>query len=219
MSSPRRLVLAEDHAVLRDGLRSILASEPDFEVAGEASDGREAIRCVSRLEPDLIILDLNMPRMNGIEAIGEIRRISPRTKVLVLTAHKSEEYVVAALRAGADGYVLKDEAAGGLILAVRNVLGGRRYLSAEMSRRVVEGAPGGPGGGRGVRSPFDALTERERQVLKLIAEGSRTRDIAEFLCIAAKTVEKHRSSLMRKLDLHTFSELTSYAIDRGLVTL
>ncbi|MHB8767141.1 MAG: response regulator [Deferrisomatales bacterium] len=216
MGGSRRLVLAEDHAILRDGLRAILALEPELEVVGEAADGREAIWCADRLRPDLTILDLTMPRMNGMEAIGEIKRVSPHTRVLVLTVHKSEEYVLAALRAGADGYVLKDATADEVLHAVRTVLDGHRCLSPEISDQGVRGFLDSKGTD-GLRTPFSDLTVREREVLKLVAEGHRTRDIGEFLCISPKTVEKHRTSLMRKLDLHTVSELTTYALDKGLV--
>jgi DNA-binding NarL/FixJ family response regulator len=212
-----RLVIAEDHAILRDGLRSLLESRPDCEIVGEATDGREAVRCIAEFEPDLILLDLSMPRANGLEAIAEIKRIRAQTRILVLTAHKSEEYVFAALKAGADGYVLKDAGSAELMAAVKSILAGERFLSPAVATTVVAGYLGS-NPGAAPRSPFEDLSVREREVLKLVAEGYRTRDIAEYLCISPKTVEKHRANLMERLSLRTVSALTAYAIEKGLVS-
>jgi two-component system response regulator NreC len=139
MNTKSKIVLAEDHTILREGLKSLLSSSQDFEVIGEAADGREAIRCVEKLKPDLILIDLSMPRMNGMEAIREIRRISKEVKILVLTVHKSEEYVLATFKAGADGYVLKDATHEELLMAIQSVLKGRNYISPEISEKVLEG--------------------------------------------------------------------------------
>lgn len=217
MGDKKRILIAEDHTILREGLRALLASSPDFEVAGEAGDGHEAIRCAADLAPDVVLLDLSMPRMDGMEAIAEIKRGSPETKVVVLTIHNAEEYVLAALRSGADGYVLKDARHAELVMAIRSVLAGKRYLSPGISEKVIEGYLDGR---KTVRktSPWETVTKREREVLKLIAEGYRNKEIAEFLHISVKTVEKHRSNLMEKLDLHNVSDLTAYAMERGLVT-
>ncbi len=212
-----RLVIAEDHTILREGLKALLSTRADLEVVGEATDGREAVRAVQELNPDLILLDLSMPRSNGLEALKEIKRLSPQTKVLVLTVHKTEDYVFTALQAGADGYVLKDSSASELILAVRSVLNGERYLGPAIAGTVVSGYLGSRDG-KPLRPSFDDLSTREREVLKLIAEGYRTKDIAEYLCISPKTVEKHRANLMDRLNLHTVSALTTYAIEKGLVT-
>jgi DNA-binding NarL/FixJ family response regulator len=212
-----RLVIAEDHTILREGLKALLSTRADLEVVGEATDGREAVRAVQELNPDLILLDLSMPRSNGLEALKEIKRLSPQTKVLVLTVHKTEDYVFTALQAGADGYVLKDSSASELILAVRSVLSGERYLGPAIAGTVVSGYLGSRDG-KPLRPSFDDLSTREREVLKLIAEGYRTKDIAEYLCISPKTVEKHRANLMDRLNLHTVSALTTYAIEKGLVT-
>lgn len=212
-----RLVIAEDHTILREGLKALLASRPDLEVVGEATDGREAVRCAEDLKPDLLMLDLSMPRSNGLEALKEIKRISPQTKVLVLTVHKTEDYVFTALQAGADGYVLKDSSASELTLAVRSVLNGERYLGPAIAGTVVSGYLGSKDASL-TRPAFDELSTREREVLKLIAEGYRTKDIAEYLCISPKTVEKHRANLMDRLKLHTVPALTAYAIEKGLVT-
>lgn len=217
MGTLHRILLAEDHTILREGLRAIFAGEPDLEVAGEAADGREAIRQAEELQPDIVLLDLSMPRMNGLEALAEIKRAAPGTRVMVLSVHKTEEYVFAALEAGADGYVLKESTSAELLMAVRSVLEGERYLSAPVATRVVnsflvtrEAAPVS-------RSSFDELSPREREILKLIAEGYRSRQISEFLCISIKTVEKHRANLMQKLSLRSISALTSFAIEKGLV--
>lgn len=211
-----RLVIAEDHAILRDGLCALFRERPDLEVVAEATDGLEAVRCAQVHQPDLMLLDLSMPRSSGLEALAEIKRASPATKVLVLTVHKTEDYVFTALQAGADGYVLKDSSAPELLLAVRSVLAGERYLGPAIASQVISGYLGKEG--PGLRSAFADLTSREREVLKLIAEGYRNREIGEVLCISPKTVEKHRASLMDKLDLRTVPALTAYAIEKGLVS-
>ncbi len=139
MNKKFRIIIAEDHTILREGLRSLLSSSPDFEIVGEAEDGREAIRCVEKLKPDLILTDLSMPRMNGMDAIWEIKRRSPETKILVLTVHKTEEYILAALQAGADGYLLKDSTHAELLMAVKHVLSGKHYISPGISDKVIRG--------------------------------------------------------------------------------
>ena len=217
MSPKVRIVIAEDHTILREGLRSLLSSNPNFEIVGEAKDGREAIRCVEKLKPDLILTDLSMPRMNGMEAIKEIKRESPATKVLVLTVHKAEEYILATFRAGADGYILKDSTHSELVMAVRKVLGGKHYISPEISEKVIEGYLEGKKTLKS-RTSWETLTQREREILKLIAEGYKNKEIADDLCISVKTVEKHRANLMEKLDLHNIQALTTFAIERGLVS-
>lgn len=212
-----RIVIAEDHTILREGLRALLGSDPQFEVVGEAEDGREAIRAVEQLEPDLVLMDLSMPRMHGMDAIREIKKGTPVTKILVLTVHKSEEYVLAAFQAGADGYVLKDATHAELVMAIKTVLSGRSYLSPAVSHMVIEGYLEGKKEMKR-ESSWDSLTAREREILKLVAEGNRNREIADFLCISAKTVEKHRSNLMKKLNLHNVSALTAFAIEKGLIS-
>jgi len=213
----KRIVIVEDHTIVREGLRALLSSHPELLVVGEAEDGREAIRYARQWTPDLMLMDLSMPRMNGMEAIREVKRLSPATKVLVLTVHKTEEYVRASLEAGADGYVLKDATHAELILAVQNVLAGKRYLSPAVSEKVIEGYLAGKKGAKAV-TPWDSLTNREREILKLVAEGYKNREIADYLCISLKTVEKHRDHLMKKLDLHSASALTAYAMEKGLLT-
>ena len=216
MKEKQRIIIAEDHRILREGLRALISSNPNFDIVGEAEDGRDAIRCVENLMPDLILLDLSMPRMNGMEAIKEIKKQCPETKILVLTVHRTEEYILATLRAGANGYVLKDATHAELLMAMKSVLMGKRYLSPGVSEKVIEGYLEGR---KTLRSstPWDTLTQREREVLKLIAEGYKNKESADYLYISVKTVEKHRANLMKKLDLHSTSSLTAFAMEKGLV--
>jgi DNA-binding NarL/FixJ family response regulator len=216
-----RIVLVEDHRILREGLRAIFASERDLKLVGEATDGLEGIQQAKELQPDLLILDLSMPRMDGLAALKEIKRVAPKTRVLIMTAHRNEEYIFRAIDNGADGYLLKDASAAEMLLAVRSVLAGERYLSAAVATQVVAAflnRKGGTDGSAGPRSALDTTSEREREVLKLVAEGYRSREIGELLCISEKTVEKHRANLMRKLGVKSASALTAIAIEKGLVT-
>ena len=217
MKAKHRIVIAEDHTILREGLRSLLSSDPDLEIVGEAQDGQEAIRCVEKLKPNLVLMDLSMPRMNGMDAIKEIKKRSTDTRILVLTVHKNEEYIVATLQAGADGYALKDSTHAELGIAIKNVLSGNHYISPGISGRVIEGYLEGRKPLKPM-SPFETLTQRERGILKMIAEGYKNKEIADYLCISVKTVEKHRANLMQKLDLHSVSALTAFALEKGLVT-
>jgi DNA-binding NarL/FixJ family response regulator len=216
MDGKRRILIVEDHSLLRAGLRALLAQESDLEIAGEADNGRDAIRLVSTLAPDLVLMDLTMPGANGIEAIAEIKRRNPEIKVLVLTLHRAEEYIHQSLKAGADGYILKDATHDELRVAIRSVLNGKTYLSPDISNMVISGYLGS-GKGADVYCAWETVTHRERQVLKLVAEGRSNKSIAVYLCLSVKTVEKHRSNLMKKLNLHNASTLTAFAIARGLV--
>lgn len=215
---PRKysVFIAEDHTILREGVRSLLATNPELDIVGEAADGREATERARELQPDLLITDLSMPRMSGIEAVRAIKKASPGTKILVLTVHKTDEYILATLEAGADGYLLKDSTYAELLMAVKHVLAGRRYISPGISDKVLQGYLEGKRELK-EKSAWDTLTTREREVLKLIAEGHKNREIAEELCISVKTVEKHRANLMEKLNLHNVQALTAFAIQRGLV--
>ena len=217
MSQKVRIVIAEDHTILREGLKLLLSSSSDFEIIGEAEDGQEAIRCVEKFKPDLILMDLSMPRMNGMDAIKEIKKRFSETKILVLTVHKTEEYILATLKAGADGYVLKDATHAELMIAVKNVLSGKHYISPGISEKVIEGYLEGRKTLK-TRTSWETLTQREREILKLIAEGYKNKEIADYLCISPKTVEKHRANLMEKLDLHNVQALTTFAIEKGLVS-
>ncbi len=214
----QKVLLAEDHAILREGLRALLSSTPELEIIGEAEDGQEAINLARQLEPDLILMDLTMPNINGTEAMRTIKRNSPDIKIIVLTVHKSEEYVRATLDAGANGYVLKDDTHSDLLTAILNVQKGNVYLSPGICDKVINGYL--DTSTRDTFSiPWNQLTVREREVTKLIAEGKKSREVADYLSVSLKTVEKHRSNLMRKLDLHNVSAITKYAIENKLVQL
>ena len=217
MTSPVRILIADDHTILRAGIRSLLEMVPNFEVIGEVENGKDAILQAGLLKPDLILSDLSMPKTNGTEAIQRIKSRYPDIKILVLTVHKTEEYVHAALKAGANGYVLKDDTSDELVNAIQNVALGKTYLSPSICSSVVMGYLADPDKEK-ISSSIDQLTTREREVMKLIAEGYRNKDIADYLSISLKTVEKHRSNMMKKLDLHSASGITSYAIKNGLAT-
>ena len=216
MLKKKRVVLAEDHKILRQGLRSLLNTSDELEVVGEAEDGMDAIRTISEKNPDIVLLDLNMPKMDGIAVIKEIKREFPETKILALTMHKNEEYILEVFKSGGDGYCLKSSGHEELVMAIRAVLSGKQYLSPEISDLVLEGYLESRKTIR-ERSSFEGLTQREKEVLKLVGEGYQNKEIADYLCISPKTVEKHRANIMQKLDLHTASALTAYAIEKGLV--
>jgi two-component system response regulator NreC len=216
MTESYRIIIAEDHTILREGLRALLSADPRFEVVAEAEDGRVAIERCEDLTPDLLLIDLSMPRMNGLEAIREVKKQNADMKVIALTVHKTEEYILATLQAGADGYVLKDATHSELVMAIEHVLMGKRYLSPGVSEKVIEGYLEGRKTLKS-KTAWDTLTSREREILKLIAEGYKNKGIADDLCISLKTVEKHRANLMKKLDLHSAVELTAYAMQKGLV--
>ena len=216
MIEKKRVVIVEDHTLLRAGLRALLAQDPDIEIVGEADNGRDAIQMIGSLSPHLVLTDLSMPGMNGIEAIVDIKRRFPGVHVLVLTVHKTDEYIHESLRAGADGYILKDASHDELRIAIRSVLNGKTYLSPDISAKVINGYLGTDKANT-PSSPWDTLTHREREVLKLVAEGHPNKYIADYFCLSIKTVEKHRSNLMKKLDLHNASMLTAYAIEKGLI--
>jgi two-component system response regulator NreC len=213
-----RVLIAEDHAILREGLRALLSSSSDLEVIGEAEDGQEAVNLARQLKPDLILMDLSMPNMNGTEAIRTIKRHNPVTKLIALTVHKTEEYVRATLDAGATGYILKDDTHHDLLTAIASVRKGKVYLSPGICGKVVNGFLE-PATYNATSTSWSRLTVREREVTKLIAEGRKSREVAEQLSVSLKTVEKHRSNLMRKLDLHSVSAVTKYAIENNLVEL
>ena len=216
MEKKYRVVIAEDHTILREGLRSLIASSPDFQVVSEAEDGYAAIRCAEKHKPDILLLDLSMPRLNGLEAIKGIKKVSNNTKVVVLTVHKGNEYILASLQAGADGYLLKNENFADLLTAFKSVLSGKQYLSPEISETVLVGRLDGKKTLKKTTA-WDSLSKREREILKLIAEDYKSKDIAQLFFISIKTVEKHRANLMKKLNLHSVSALTALAIGKGLV--
>jgi DNA-binding NarL/FixJ family response regulator len=212
----KKVVIIEDHKILREGLKSMLSGNQLMHVVGEAGEGMEALRCVQKVNPDLVLLDLSMPKMDGISVLKEIKNRSPHVKILLLTMHESEEHILEGFKAGADGYCLKDVGGGELLAAMQAVLEGKRYLSPGISGKVLEGYLDDRRVLKTVSS-FERLTTREVEILKLIGEGFKNQQIAEHLDISVKTVEKHRSNLMEKLDLHNSSALTAYAIQKGLV--
>jgi DNA-binding NarL/FixJ family response regulator len=211
-----KVIIAEDHAILRDGLHSLLSSEPDFEVVDEVENGIQAVRSVSKKQPDLVIMDLSMPKMNGIEAIQEIRRTDSNVKILILTVYNTDEHVLAALKAGANGYLLKEAKHSEFMTAIRHVLDGKYYLSPSVSEIIIGGYLDSQSQSKG-STTWETLTKREREIIKLIAEGHKNREVADTLCLSVKTVEKHRANLMRKLNLHNAVELTVFAVKKGLV--
>jgi len=207
---PPTIILADDHSVVRQGIRILLERE-SFEVVGEAANGLEAVHLAEKLQPDIAILDLSMPVMNGITALGQIKDVSPRTKVVLLTMYTEEHHVLQALRAGVKACVTKTQAVEHLIVAIREVCNGGVYLSPSVSGAVVQAYLARS------ETPYDPLTDRERQVLQLVAEGNTTKEIALQLGVAAKTAETHRVKVMEKLDIHSTAGLVRYAIRRGLV--
>ncbi|HEY1387783.1 MAG TPA: response regulator transcription factor [Ktedonobacterales bacterium] len=215
-SGPIRVLLADDHTILRAGLKMMLSVQPDIEIVGEASDGRQAIAEAQRLQPDVILMDITMPELNGIEATRQVKKLLPETRVLVLTMHENEEYLFQVLRAGASGYILKEAADTELISAIRSVYAGRFYLSppaqgmmvGDYMQRVRAGEE---------HDSYSGLTEREREILKLVAEGYTNNQIGERLVISPKTVDTHRTHVMDKLNLHSRAELVKYAMRRGLL--
>ena len=217
MNQKRKIVIAEDHKILREGLKSLLTTIEDLEIVGEAADGLEAIRCVENYDPELLLLDLSMPKMNGISVIKDLKSRFPDVKILVLTIHESEDYILESFRSGLNGYCLKDANYSELLVAIRSVLDGKRYLSPSISEKVLAGFLDDRKTLK-LRSSWDMITQRERDVLKLVGEGYKNKEISDFLCISVKTVEKHRANIMRKLDVHTSSGLTSIAFEKGLVT-
>lgn len=211
-----KVVIVEDHKLFREGLKSLLFDKEGLEVVGEAGDGIEAIRTVKRCRPDLILLDLSMPKMNGISVMKEIKGQFPEIKIMALTIHESDQYVLEAFDAGADGYCLKDAGRNELMVAVDSVLQGKRYISPSISDNVLEGYLTGRKKLKS-KTSWDTITQREREVLKLLGEGYQNKEISDMLHISVKTVEKHRANIMNKLDLHNAATLTAYAIEHGLV--
>jgi len=214
MSIPITILLADDHRVVREALRSLLESEPDFKVVGEAADGLVAAELTEKLKPAVLILDLQLPGLNGLDVLRRVTRRSPRTRVVILSMHAGEAQVVAALKQGADAYVTKDAGAAELKTAVRNVASGQRYLSAPFSGPVDEYLGRAQGA---VPDPYQTLTGREREVLHLAAEGRSSAQIADRLRISPRTAETHRANALKKLKLHGQTNLVLYAVEKGLL--
>ena len=209
------LVLAEDHHIVRQGIRSLLEAEADFKVVGEVSDGLEAVRMVESLHPDILILDLMMGGLNGLEVARQVSTNSSKTSIIILSMYNNEAYVLEALRAGAKGYVLKDSTAGELVKAVREAVIGRHYLSASLSERAIENYI--EKSKEAYLDPYDSLTTREREVLHLAAQSCSNAEIAERLYISRRTVEVHRANVMHKLGLRSQPQLIRYAMKRGIL--
>jgi len=216
MNQKYRIMLVEDHAIIREGLRSLFSSERDFEVVAEAEEGRTALRLAENHRPDLVVTDLSMPQMDGIDLIATLKKQNPKIRVIALTVHRNDEYVLAALKAGADGYILKEANYSELITAARTALRGKHYLSPEISGNLIQVYLEGKKGPR-KKSPLETLSRREREIVSLIADGQTNKAIADRLCISVKTVETHRYKIMTKLNVHNAAALITVALERGLI--
>ncbi|MGH9387396.1 MAG: response regulator [Vicinamibacterales bacterium] len=212
-----RLLLGDDHTLLRQGLRKILEEKPEWQVIAEASDGREAVRQATALKPDVAILDIGMPLLNGIEAARQIVRRIPECKVLILSMHSDEAYVTRALQAGAKGYLLKDSADKDLIAGVVAVAAGKTFFSHVVAQSMIEDYLRGVAKAS-IVDPYNSLSEREREIFQLIAEGHSNKDVALILSISPATVETHRAHILQKLDVHNTAELVLYAVRRGVIS-
>jgi DNA-binding NarL/FixJ family response regulator len=214
----KQIVVAEDITLLREGLCMMINSQETLEVVAQAEDGLSAVKATLELNasPDMVMIDLSMPKMDGLSAIKEIKRQLPDIKILTLTIHDSDDYILECFNAGVAGYCLKDSSQDELLKAIYVVLSGKTYISPGITDKVMEGYLEGKKTLKKETS-WDTLTQREKEVLKLVGEGHTSKEAAQFLCISPKTVERHRANIMNKLDLHNVSELTTYAIDRGLI--
>jgi DNA-binding NarL/FixJ family response regulator len=209
-------LLADDHTIVRDGLRALLEKQPDMTVSGEAADGREAVQIAETNEPDVVVMDIAMPNMNGIEATRRIVAMRPATGVVILSMHQDESYVLRSLKAGARGYLLKDSVRGDVVEAIRSVAQGRSFLTRKVSQLMQEDYIRQMER-RGVEDSYDLLTDREREVLQLVAEGRTNKEVANVLNIGLTTVETHRTHILQKLGLHSVPELILYAVRKGII--
>jgi len=212
-----RILLGDDHTLLRSGLKKILQDHGEWEIVGEAGDGREAVRLALELEPDLIILDIGMPLLNGLEATRQIVRRLPDVRILILSMHANEAYIIEALKAGAKGYLLKDSADTDLVNGVTSVAAGKSYFSPAVSRIVLDDYVRHLSE-KGIADRYESLSEREREVFQLVAEGQSNKEVATLLSISPATVETHRANLLQKLDIHNTAELVLYAVRRGVIS-
>jgi DNA-binding NarL/FixJ family response regulator len=215
LAARKKIVIVEDHQLLREGLKAMLTSA-GYEIAGEAADGVEAIRLIKKLKPDLATLDLSMPRMDGFSVLRDIKAACPEVKILVLTIHETDQYLIEAFQSGADGYCVKDSSRDELCLALRSAIEGKVYISPRVAKTVLHGYLERQEQQKS-ECAWEVVSPREREILKLLAEGYQNKQIAELLHISAKTVEKHRANIMQKLDLHNSAALTAYAHRIGLV--
>jgi DNA-binding NarL/FixJ family response regulator len=218
-SGPIRVVLADDHTIFRQGLKRLLDEDRRFAVVAEANDGREALDAVKAHAPEVVLMDLTMPGLSGLEATRRLRKANPEAHVLILSVHSDEEYIARAFEAGAVGYVLKDVRAADLFAAIEAAAEGRRYLSPAISDTVVSEYLRLRKDRSESESPFQVLTEREREILRLLTEGKSSKGIAAELSVSPKTIETHRANIMRKLDIHNIADLVRYAISRGIVVI
>jgi DNA-binding NarL/FixJ family response regulator len=214
-----RVLIADDHKIMLAGLRSLLEKQTDIEVVGEADNGRKAVQMAQEKKPDVIVMDVSMPDLNGIEATKQIIESLPETRVIALSMHSDKRFVMGMLRAGASGYLLKDCASQELANAIDQVAGGKKYLSSEITGVVIDDFLLGGGSSEEVATAASQLSPREREVLQLIAEGWSTKQIASHLYVSIKTIETHRRQIMKKLDLHSIADLTKYAIREGLTSI
>lgn len=212
-----RILLADDHTVVRRGLRLLLEGQPDFSVVAEAADGKQAVDAAEASKPDVVLLDIAMPNLNGIEAAQRILAVAPNTSIVVLSMHSDESYVLRALKAGAKGYLLKDSAEGDLIEAIKSVTRGKTFFSPEITKMLAEDYVREIRT-RGIEDSYELLTPREREILQLLAEGKSNKDIAGLLNLSLYTVETHRRNLQDKLNLHSFAELILYAVRKGVIS-
>jgi len=217
MEPKKQIFIVEDHRLFREGLKAMLSPSQEYEIIGEAEDGLEAIRLIKKKKPDLVLLDLSMPRMNGLSVLREIKGSMPEVKILVLSIHESDQYVLQAFEAKADGYAIKDSSREELRVAIRSVLEGKKYISPGVADNVLEGYLDGRKTLK-TKSALDTVTEREKEILKLLGEGYQNKEIADLVHISVKTVEKHRANIMAKLDLHNAAALTAFAFEHGLIT-
>jgi DNA-binding NarL/FixJ family response regulator len=217
MDAKKQILIVEDHQLFREGLKAMLSPSPEYEITGEAEDGLEAIRLIRKSKPDLVLLDLSMPKMNGFSVLKEIKAAMPEVKILVLSIHESDQYVLQAFEALADGYAIKDSSRDELRMAIRSVLEGKKYISPGIAGSVLEGYLGGRKTLKS-RTSLDTVTQREKEILKLLGEGYQNKEIAEMLSISVKTVEKHRANIMGKLDLHNAAALTAFAFEHDLIS-
>ncbi|MGB7060854.1 MAG: response regulator transcription factor [Candidatus Zixiibacteriota bacterium] len=213
-----KLLVADDHKIFRQGIKKLLEEESDLQVVGEASDGREAVKKTTELKPDVILMDIAMANLNGLEATRQIKKHLPSAKVIMVTMHKNEEYVLQSFQAGASGFILKEGAVEELVSAIRSINSDKSFLSPSISKTLIDAYMRKMETGK-TETPFDLLTDREREVLQLIAEGYTNREVAKSLFISVKTVEAHRAHIMQKLNIHDIAKLVKYAIQKGLVDL
>ena len=210
-----KILIAEDHALVRKGMKSLIISQPDFDVVAEAENGLEALQLNREHNPDLILLDLSMPKMNGLATMRQLKKESSQVKILVITMHASQDYLIPTLKEGADGYLLKGDEPQELFMAIKTIMNGKAYLSSELSGQLIDTVINPEAGT--LSDPIGCLTQREKEVFQLVAEGGTNQKIADLLFISPKTVDKHRTNFMRKLDLHSAREVRDFALKNGII--